>query len=259
MIIDFQCASLSCRQRLRISEGLAGTKVKCPKCDMAMTAPHADASPLPEDPNSIDATEVLGDGTAADAIDSAQAGGVDLDRRLVDMDILLGRRADSLGLFEWETEIAHGGMGSILLCRDKTIGRPVAVKVIRPHLADSEKHRLRFLEEAQITGQLEHPNIVPIHELGKDSEDNLYFTMKLIKGQSLAEMVKGMKEAERGVGELENGSMGEKAPTRPHAHTLSLRLAQHLFENLRWDGFCALERGDPSGFEARKHNGRRVR
>ena len=79
-----------------------------------------------------------------------------------------------------------------MLCQDQGLGRPVAMKIMRSNIAASNEHRLRFLEEARVTGQLEHPNIVPVHELGKDDEGNLYFTMKLVKGQSLGQVLREM-------------------------------------------------------------------
>ena len=124
-------------------------------------------------------------------------------------------------------------MGAVILARDKAIQRELAVKVMRPQIADSEEHRLRFLEEAQVTGQLEHPNIVPIHELGKDAEGNLYFTMKLVKGKSLGEILKELKS----VGVREFGSLGEKkaekpgsaqTPTPPDSHTPTPSLSELL-------------------------------
>ncbi|MCU0723009.1 MAG: serine/threonine protein kinase, partial [Planctomycetes bacterium] len=80
-------------------------------------------------------------------------------------------------------EIGRGGMGAILKVVDNDIRRPVAMKVI---LGGSDEDKLsRFVEEAQVTGQLEHPNIVPVHELGVTPEGKVYFTMKLVKGESL--------------------------------------------------------------------------
>ncbi|MHC5081598.1 MAG: protein kinase domain-containing protein, partial [Planctomycetota bacterium] len=80
-------------------------------------------------------------------------------------------------------EIARGGMGAIVKLVDNDIRRPVAMKVI---LGGDVKERVeRFVEEAQVTGQLEHPNIVPVHELGLDPDGKVYFTMKLVKGESL--------------------------------------------------------------------------
>ena len=89
-------------------------------------------------------------------------------------------------------EIARGGMGAILRAEDRQIRRQVAMKVML--VAEDEKSRARFLEEAQVTGQLEHPNIVPVHELGVDKQGRPFFTMKLVKGRSLAEVLKALRD-----------------------------------------------------------------
>ncbi|MHC5080642.1 MAG: serine/threonine-protein kinase, partial [Planctomycetota bacterium] len=89
-------------------------------------------------------------------------------------------------------EIARGGMGAIVKLVDNDIRRPVAKKVI---LGEAVRDRVeRFVEEAQITGQLEHPNIVPVHELGLDPEGKVYFTMKLVKGESLETIIDAVAE-----------------------------------------------------------------
>jgi WD40 repeat protein/tRNA A-37 threonylcarbamoyl transferase component Bud32 len=99
--------------------------------------------------------------------------------------------------YEVETEIARGGMGIVLQVRDARMRRVLAMKVLRTPEADEEhsadstfesKFSARFLEEAQVTGQLDHPGIVPVHELGLDAEDRLYFTMPLVKGRTLGEV-----------------------------------------------------------------------
>lgn len=101
-------------------------------------------------------------------------------------------------------EIARGGMGVVMRAVDRDIRRDVAMKVLLSEKKD--RARERFVEEAQITGQLEHPNIVPVHDLGVDAEGRLFFTMKLVKGRSLAEMLDvlrspaGAKAIEEGTG-----------------------------------------------------------
>lgn len=83
------------------------------------------------------------------------------------------------------SNLGQGGNGKILLCIDAEIRRYVAMKVMLDHLKPSKIQQARFLEEIQITGQLEHPNIIPIHEVGVDITGNLYFTMKYITGKNL--------------------------------------------------------------------------
>ena len=96
-----------------------------------------------------------------------------------------------------ENEVARGGMGSILKVHDVDLRRTLAMKVIRGQSGASSTGEVpgvqpnlveRFLEEAQVTGRLEHPGVVPIHELGVDSEGRLYFTMPLVGGRTLAEV-----------------------------------------------------------------------
>ena len=84
--------------------------------------------------------------------------------------------------------IGQGGMGEVKLCRDRTVGREVAMKVIRDRDRDSPR-RWRFIREARIQGQLEHPAVVPVYDFGVDPDGNLYFTMKRVRGVSLAEVV----------------------------------------------------------------------
>ena len=85
------------------------------------------------------------------------------------------------------SEIARGGMGVILRAVDRDIRRDVAMKVLLSERKD--RSRERFVEEAQIAGQLEHPNIVPVHDLGVDADGRLFFTMKLVQGKSLGELL----------------------------------------------------------------------
>jgi WD40 repeat protein/tRNA A-37 threonylcarbamoyl transferase component Bud32 len=90
--------------------------------------------------------------------------------------------------YEPGAEIAKGGMGAILAARQPAIRREVALKVM---LRNASAHdRLRFIEEAQITGQLEHPNIVPVHDLALNEHGQPYYTMKLVKGSTLRDVLK---------------------------------------------------------------------
>jgi serine/threonine-protein kinase len=85
---------------------------------------------------------------------------------------------------------ATGGIGRVWLARDKSVGRDVALKELRPDRAGSSSTVTRFLKEAQITGQLEHPGIVPIYEVGyRATDDQPFYTMRFIRGRTLAEAV----------------------------------------------------------------------
>lgn len=85
-----------------------------------------------------------------------------------------------------EREIAAGGMGMVYEAWDTQLGRRVALKMLRQVFFATEAERLRFQSEAELASRLDHPNIVPIHEVGVH-EGQPYFTMKFIRGGSLAE------------------------------------------------------------------------
>jgi serine/threonine-protein kinase len=87
-------------------------------------------------------------------------------------------------------EIGRGGMGAVLRGRDPELGRDLAVKVLLETYQQHPEMVRRFLEEAQIAGQLQHPGVVPVYELGRFPDDRPFFTMKLVKGQTLAELLK---------------------------------------------------------------------
>jgi serine/threonine protein kinase len=86
-------------------------------------------------------------------------------------------------------EIARGGMGAVFKGRDHVIGRELAIKILlEQHRGRPELIR-RFIEEAQIAGQLQHPGIVPVYELGTFADRRPFFTMKLVKGRTLADVL----------------------------------------------------------------------
>ncbi len=93
--------------------------------------------------------------------------------------------------YRLEREIARGGMGVVLRVRDELLRRPLAMKVVASPAAAhgdpaSDAGALgRFLEEAQVTAQLQHPGIVPVHELGVAEDGRVYFTMPLVEGEDL--------------------------------------------------------------------------
>ena len=84
------------------------------------------------------------------------------------------------------------------LCTDNRIGRTVAVKVIRPESAKRPRLRARFLFEAKMQEQLEHPSIVPVYDLGVRPDGSEYFTMRRVRGRTLHEILKALKLGDRG-------------------------------------------------------------
>jgi serine/threonine-protein kinase len=86
--------------------------------------------------------------------------------------------------------VGAGGMGAVYRVKDRNLLREAAMKVLNPSLAARAKYLQRFLGEAQIQAQLEHPNILPVHELALDSEGTSYFTMRFVKGRTLSAWIR---------------------------------------------------------------------
>jgi WD40 repeat protein/tetratricopeptide (TPR) repeat protein len=85
--------------------------------------------------------------------------------------------------------IGRGGMGDVFWVHDPHLGRDLAIKVLREDRCEPPLVR-RFLEEARLHSQLQHPNVAPVHELGEALDGRPFFTMKLIKGRALDELLK---------------------------------------------------------------------
>ncbi|TAH35476.1 MAG: serine/threonine-protein kinase [Planctomycetota bacterium] len=94
-------------------------------------------------------------------------------------------------------EIGRGGMGAVLRGHDGDLGRDVAIKVLHPELAAQPEVVARFIEEAQIGGQLQHPGIVPVYQLGLMADQRPYFAMKLVRGRTLAALLAARESVEQ--------------------------------------------------------------
>ncbi len=131
----------------------------------------------------------------------AALGDADVHRSLADLprtqDSLLTATVVAQGPQRYTLEQLHatGGLGRIWLARDSELGRNVALKELRPEQASNAVLRRRFLKEAQITGQLEHPGIVPVYELSRwDDDQHPFYTMRFIKGLTLTEATQAFHE-----------------------------------------------------------------
>jgi tetratricopeptide (TPR) repeat protein/tRNA A-37 threonylcarbamoyl transferase component Bud32 len=85
--------------------------------------------------------------------------------------------------------VKFGGMGVVYFGEDQTLHRPVAVKVLRRHLADRIEWVARFEGEARVCAQLQHPGIVPVHQVGRLADGRPFYVMKLVKGDTFAELL----------------------------------------------------------------------
>src|SRR6476660_2645443 len=90
---------------------------------------------------------------------------------------------DTIGKYQLIRVIGEGGMGRVYEAMDPVIGRRVAVKTISLDVADAET-RTRFFREAQAAGQLSHPNLITIHDIG-EAEGTPYIVMELLEGTDL--------------------------------------------------------------------------
>lgn len=85
--------------------------------------------------------------------------------------------------------IAKGGKAVIQSCLDRLLGRQVCYKQLKPEFQKNEVEQIRFLREARISATLQHPATIPFYDLGRDLSGNLYFTMKLVHGYTLREIL----------------------------------------------------------------------
>ncbi len=98
-------------------------------------------------------------------------------------------RYEDLGL------IGMGGMAEVRRVLDRQLNRVLAMKIIHPHLVAHRGILARFVEEAQATAQLEHPGVVPVHEKGTLDDGRHFFTMKVVRGQTLTEVIEEVHAA----------------------------------------------------------------
>jgi serine/threonine protein kinase len=114
--------------------------------------------------------------------------------------------ASARARYIYQGEIGRGGMGAVHKVLDTDLHRTIAMKIAHrtgdePDSSDAggDPSMLeRFLEEAQVTGQLDHPGVVPLHEVGIDSAGRVYFTMRFVKGRHLGEIFELARRGEDG-------------------------------------------------------------
>jgi WD40 repeat protein/serine/threonine protein kinase len=99
------------------------------------------------------------------------------------------------GSFQVLRPLARGGLGEVFVARDGSLNREVALKLILASQANDPQSKARFLLEAEITGGLEHPGIVPVYALGEDKDGRPFYAMRLVKGETLNERIRGQRRA----------------------------------------------------------------
>lgn len=96
---------------------------------------------------------------------------------------------EKLGRYEILEELGNGGFGTVFKARDKDLDRPVAIKILHPHLVNQSGFIERFYQEARAAAKLEHPYIVPIHEVG-EAEGRHFIVMRYLEGRGLDNQLK---------------------------------------------------------------------
>ncbi len=166
--------------------------------------------------------------------DPLRAGTADVEG-LDSMKALLVRlRSEGIGMQRYELgdELGRGGWGVVVAGEDPHLGRRVAIKRLSGRvlrwagdlpMLDKPRILARFLEEAQVTSQLDHPGIVPVHELGLDGEGAPYFAMKLVKGIPLNEAI-----------EVLHGKRPPASGSRPWTSSRALGVLERVAEALAY-------------------------
>jgi serine/threonine-protein kinase len=109
----------------------------------------------------------------------------------------LGQTTSSGGRFRLLRHHARGGIGDVFVATDSELHREVVVKQIQPQHADDPASRARFLIEAEVTGRLEHPGIVPVYGLGTNHKGRPFYAMRFVRGQSLKEAIDAFHKSRR--------------------------------------------------------------
>ncbi len=114
---------------------------------------------------------------------------IDAERPDDSLDPLIGQTVDNR--YAIESVVGEGGMGTVYSARHVTLSRTMAVKVLRADLARETELAARFVQEAQATAAIKHPNIVSISDYGRLPDLRPYYVMELLKGRTLASVIKG--------------------------------------------------------------------
>lgn len=109
--------------------------------------------------------------------------------RLEETDVSLPAKPNNRMRYVYFKTIAKGGKCIIQSCKDLHLQRVICYKTLRPELANDPTEQRRFIREARVTAMLQHPNTIPTYEIGRDASGHYYFTMKLVYGATLREIL----------------------------------------------------------------------
>lgn len=98
--------------------------------------------------------------------------------------------------YELVKVLGEGGMGIVFTARQRSIDRDVALKMLKPKTARDKDQRAKFLSEAVVTGELDHPNIVPIYDVGASADQALFYSMKKVQGTPWLDVIKEKSTSE---------------------------------------------------------------
>ena len=159
----------------------------------------------------------------------------------------LGAPTSSGGRFQVLRLHAEGGLGEVYVARDEEVHREVALKQIKSEYAGDRQSRARFLVEAEITGGLEHPGIVPVYGLGTYDDGRPFYAMRFIRGDSL----KGA------IARFHGDQAMQKDPGAAHPGTA--KATATVPGRLQCDQLRPQPRGAAPRFEAGQHHAGRLR
>ena len=114
-----------------------------------------------------------------------------------DLQQMLGTESEpTIGRLQNMTTIGLGGIGAVFSAHDPALHREIAIKILRPNYRNQLDYVTSFIREARITAQIDHPNVIPVHRLGMFDDAGAYFTMKRVKGVTLAQILRKLREGD---------------------------------------------------------------
>ncbi len=171
MSLKFNCPH--CDQHLEIEDELVGMQLDCPGCKRSFTVPSPAVNPVVTSETGEKSAKLI----SLERVSLAQ-----------DTEITCLLSQEQSGKYQSARPLGEGGMKVILKVRDKDTSRDIAMAVMQGDLQEGDS-AIRFVREARITANLEHPNIVPVHELGLSISGAPFFTMKLVGGEDLHKII----------------------------------------------------------------------